>query len=138
MPYLQRSGGEKRKKKSQEKKSISIKNASYTKCTINVQYRKTEKICTTSFRVLARIKTYFWASEQAFEEKTSFEGDSNENETEKNYYKENEQQPPERGPLGSAIRYCKTSSSQSTKNLSIYFPSENQQQYLALDLLYIP
>ncbi|UZO23469.1 uncharacterized protein OCT59_015809 [Rhizophagus irregularis] len=77
MPYLQRSGGEKRKKKSQEKKSISIKNASYTKC----------------FRVLARIKTYFWASEQAFEEKTSFEGDSNENETEKNYYKENEQQP---------------------------------------------
>ncbi|GBC30632.2 hypothetical protein RIR_jg31130.t1 [Rhizophagus irregularis DAOM 181602=DAOM 197198] len=92
MPYLQRSGGEKRKKKSQEKKSISIKNASYTKCTIN--------------------KTYFWASEQAFEEKTSFEG--------------------------SAIRYCKTSSSQSTKNLSIYFPSENQQQYLALDLLYIP
>ncbi|CAB5393868.1 unnamed protein product [Rhizophagus irregularis] len=109
MPYLQRSGGEKRKKKSQEKKSISIKNASYTKCTINVQYRKTEKICT----------------------KLTF-GPQNKHLKKKLHLK------PERGPLGSAIRYCKTSSSQSTKNLSIYFPSENQQQYLALDLLYIP
>ncbi|CAB5365920.1 unnamed protein product [Rhizophagus irregularis] len=109
MPYLQRSGGEKRKKKSQEKKSISIKNASYTKCTINVQYRKTEKICT---------KLTLGPQNKHLKKKLQHE-----------HLKD---------PGKLLYMYCKTSSSQSTKNLSIYFPSENQQQYLALDLLYIP
>ncbi|CAB4399655.1 unnamed protein product [Rhizophagus irregularis] len=104
MPYLQRSGGEKRKKKSQEKKSISIKNASYTKLLV-LEFLPGSKLTL---------------------------GPQNK------HLKKKLQHEHLKDPGKLLYMYCKTSSSQSTKNLSIYFPSENQQQYLALDLLYIP